>query len=912
MRPDKRGVLELFERPQRYVIPLYQRRYVWTEEKQWEPLWGDIRHRAEAELERRGRVKPHFLGAVVLAGVRTFGRELQAFDVIDGQQRLTTFQLFLAAFRDVAKELGIHALERELERVTVNDGSLSHDLERYKVWPTRFDQPGFRRVLDHASEEAIEQEVRAAQQDFRFVPNTLAAYTYFLGELRTWLEEDPAQRGEALFTALRRYLQVVTIELEDDDDPQVIFETLNARGEPLQPADLVRNHIFSDASRRGENVHTLFEHYWAPFDEDGSLWRTDESRGRITRPQLAWFLTAFLTVKLEEDITDAVIFDAFKRWWGSLGTDTSAEAGLKELLRYARAYQRLLQSSPDTRLGVLYRRLKVMDISTLTPLLLYLLTDAGLNEAGLNTVLNDLESYVVRRFALGLGSKNYNLLFVRLLRELRRLPEETDLRTFVLAFLSRGEGDSVRWPTDQEWRSALLTLPIYKKVRPRGVAMLLEAIDLHLTTGKQEKLLIAEPLSVEHVLPQKWSLWPAPTAPEGILDTAAWRNTLLHTLGNLTLTTQKLNTALSNGPYANKRAELAKQSRLRLNTVFQTQEHWDEAVIQKRSQALAEDLLHIWHGPVGQPEEVTVAPTFELTSDAFTTIQNLRKDLDRNSIPSFWVGTSTAGEDLILYSYDWGSRSVRYHAEVVEDEAGVELLKLSLRDTFAEYAAQKPFVRVALAQLALPVQQTFGSARTQVTPTELSVWLPDGTDVATLRRALERLVSLTLPLMERAAAQTRTRSEAGAVLDAMVDALHPDLPDGFYFMAADIGAEKKWRRLANAAWPNQLHYELGMAGDKVVLHLHDELKMGSGEKSQLASIWKPLIHATREAFPALLVTGGERASGTRWINVPLDDVRDKQTLCERIQAFIHLTQPTIDAAFESRGNSAAPSLGPES
>ncbi|WP_104992461.1 DUF262 domain-containing protein [Deinococcus sp. NW-56] len=305
MRPDKRGVLELFERPQRYVIPLYQRRYVWTEEKQWEPLWSDIRRRAEAELDQRGRVKPHFLGAVVLSNIRTFGRELQAFDVIDGQQRLTTFQLFLAAFRDVAKELGVQALERELERVTLNDGSLSHDLERYKVWPTRFDQSGFQRVLDRTPGDTIEQEVQASQKDFKFVPNTTAAYTYFLGELRTWLTEDPdpARRAEALFTALRRSLQVVTIELEEDDDPQVIFETLNARGEPLQPADLVRNHIFSDASRRGENVQTLFDHYWAPFDEDGSLWRTDESRGRVTRPQLAWFLTAFLTVKLEEDIT---------------------------------------------------------------------------------------------------------------------------------------------------------------------------------------------------------------------------------------------------------------------------------------------------------------------------------------------------------------------------------------------------------------------------------------------------------------------------------------------------------------------------------------------------------------------------------------------------------------------------------
>lgn len=912
MRPDKRGVLELFERPQRYVIPLYQRRYVWTEEKQWEPLWGDIRRRAEAELENRGRVKPHFLGAVVLANIRTFNRELQAFDVIDGQQRLTTFQLFLAAFRDVAKELQVHTLERELERVTTNDGSLSHELERYKVWPTRFDQPGFQRVLDRSPDDRIEQEVQDAQKDFRFTPNTMAAYGYFLGGLRTWLQEDsdPARRAEALFNALRRHLQVVTIELEDDDDPQVIFETLNARGEPLQPADLVRNHVFSDASRRGENVNALFESYWAPFDEDGSLWRTDESRGRIIRPQLAWFLTAFLTVKLEEDITDGVIFDAFKRWWASRGADATAEAGLQELLRYAWAYQKLLEAPPTKRLGVLYRRLKVMDISTLTPLLLFLLTDASLAASELDTVLDDLESFVVRRFSLGLGSKNYNLLFVRLLRELRRLPAGADLREAVMTFLSRGEGDSVRWPGDVEWRSALLTMPIYKKVRPRGVAMLLEAIDLHLTTGKQESLLIAGPLSVEHILPQRWSLWPAPTAPEGILDAGAWRNTLLHTIGNLTLTTQKLNTALSNSPYETKRLELAKHSRLRLNTLFQTQKTWDETVIQQRSHDLANDLLHIWHGPAGQPQSAVDAPDFEAVPDAMSTVADLRRALNRDPIPGFWVGTSAAGDDLLLYSSDWGSRSVRYHAELVEDDAEVENLKLSLRDTFGEGTPQKHHVRAALAQLALPVQQTFGMGRTQVTPTELSVWLPDSTDVATLRRALERLVTLTRPTLEHAAAQTRPRTAAGADLDRLIDALHPHLPAGYYFMAADIGTEKQYRRLANAEWTTAVHYELERIGSRTLLHLHDELKAGSAEKQQLGPIWPPLLRAAQEAFPGIQVSGGERPSGVRWITIPLDSASpegllDPQKLSERVTAFLGVATSPVTAALTAESHPAA-------
>ncbi len=262
MKPDKSSVFELFQLPRRYVIPLYQRRYVWTKDRQWAPLWQDITRRAEEELADPRTVRPHFLGAVVLARVPTFGRELQTYDVIDGQQRLTTFQLFRAAFRDVAVELNLD-VHKELTRVTANDAYLRESYHAYKVWPTLFDQSGFTQVLAPGGADDAERLVHAAAKAFEHVPNTVAAYAYFAGELRAWLAagQQPADRADALLTALARHLQVVTIDLEDGDDPQVIFETLNARGEPLQPVDLVRNHIFSSASARGEDTPRLFNSY---------------------------------------------------------------------------------------------------------------------------------------------------------------------------------------------------------------------------------------------------------------------------------------------------------------------------------------------------------------------------------------------------------------------------------------------------------------------------------------------------------------------------------------------------------------------------------------------------------------------------------------------------------------------------
>ena len=899
MQPHERGLLELFERPQRYIIPLYQRRYVWTQERQWAPLWDDIRERADEELDqrRRERVKPHFLGAVVLGKVRTFGRDLPAFDVIDGQQRLTTFQLFLAAFRDTARHLGIDSVKRELARVTANDGTLTHEHEQYKVWPTQFDQPGFQQAMA-VKDGDVAADTERAQQQFEFVPNTLAAHSYFYGELQRWLSGDePERRADALYTALSRYLKVVTIELEEDDDPQVIFETLNARGEPLEPADLVRNHIFSDASRRDEPVEQLFNRYWAQFDADGSLWRTTESRGRTSRPQLAWFLMAFLSVKLGEEVNDSGIFDAFKRWWGSRDSNETAESGLQELLRYAGAYRDLITSSPDTRLGVFYRRLKIMDISTLTPLLLYLLTDARLPSGELNGIIDDLESYVVRRFALGMGSKNYNLHFLRLLLELRQLPEGTDLRTYILNHLSKGTGESVRWPGDEEWRASLLTAPVYKKLRPRGVAMLLEAIDMKRTTGKQEQLMIAGPLSVEHVLPQRWQKhWPAPEASEEILDPVAWRNTLLHSIGNLTLTTQKLNSALSNGPYENKRTELAGQSRLRLNTLFQTQTTWDEEIIQQRSAELAADLIDIWHGPQGQAgaDQDPYVTEVEASADPLATLSLLAEDLRANPIPGFALSRRSTEEFLRLNSRDW-NRHVRYTAELVEDDSGWTQFKVALSEAFPDDALLKPLVQSTLTRLALSFQQTFRSERAETSPSELAVWLPDDRSAATLRLALDRLHAMTVADLERAQAQLKERQPGGEALDRLIGVLQPCLPAGYYFMLSDFGTERKYRRLASAQWSNLVHYELGYDRGQLSLQLDDELAAGA-VKDRLQGQWEAIVQASKDAFPSTEVRVIRYPSGSQRIFIPWPQDLGDEATCKFVNTFIASTAPLVEQA----------------
>ena len=161
MQAHTRSVFALFDGKRRYIIPLFQRQYVWTKERQWHPLWEDIRAKADEVLEQRVDRPPHFLGAIVINQLWTSGDQVPAHDVIDGQQRLTTFQLVMAALRDVASELGEKAIADELGLYTRNSGMMDDEAEeKYKVWPTRSDVPQFTHVMDLGSRSAVRRSIR--------------------------------------------------------------------------------------------------------------------------------------------------------------------------------------------------------------------------------------------------------------------------------------------------------------------------------------------------------------------------------------------------------------------------------------------------------------------------------------------------------------------------------------------------------------------------------------------------------------------------------------------------------------------------------------------------------------------------------------------------------------------------------
>lgn len=622
MEPHKKSLADLFDQQRLHVVPLFQRPYVWSREKQWEPLWQDIADRASAVLEqiRSGRRQPlpaHFLGTIVTSQVRTYGREIDKRDVIDGQQRLTTLQVLLAAFRDVVADAN-RALHDTLLRLTENSGVMSNPEETHKVWPTNADREVFRSVMTCRSASALEEKYPLLRRKYQRKPDPrpplVEAYLYFHAAIRAYcLGGDAAAQAlstdctDALFEALRRHLQLVHIDLDEDDDPQVIFETLNARGEPLLPSDLIRNFLFLRAARQGKDVTALYESLWKDFDErpaegNGSaekrFWKTEERQGRFKRPRLDLFVFHYLQLIREREVAIGHLYKEFKLWWDAEGTNRDVETELREIRRNSDVFATLVVPAGNSIESTFARRLKSLDTSTVYPLALFLFANQKERVAAgeLPGILTDISSYLVRRLVTGATTKNYNRFFISLLAHIRAATPVH--RKTVRDYLAAAKGDS-SWPDDTTFDRAWLTRPVYEDLGAECVTMILEAIEQQLRTTKQEGLSIPA-LTVEHVMPQEWQTsWPAPATESGVeAEQARWRRKeAIHTMGNLTLLTQSLNSAVSNGPYSTKRPAIAGQSELRLNTWFQTHLAWSEDAIRERGMALLETAKQVWPGP---------------------------------------------------------------------------------------------------------------------------------------------------------------------------------------------------------------------------------------------------------------------------------------------------------------------------
>jgi len=616
------SLLALFETKMQLEVPLFQRQYIWQQEKHWEPLWEDISRKFADYLAGRKQSPVHFLGAMVLDQKQTPASQVGKRQVIDGQQRLTTFQLFLAALRDFCKEHGCTEQAKECAQYLLNDGRMATpEVDQFKVWPTQLDRPQFSDVITSGSPAELSRRYplkrRPRARKFDPRPRMVEAYFFFFEQLRNFFigtEAEPALSGDRplgdrideCWLALRDALQVVEIDLQQGDDAQVIFETLNARGEPLLPADLLRNYIFLRAARRGEAQEPLYRKNWAAFDDP--FWRTEVKQGRLLRPRSDLFLQHFLASRLSVDIPVKQLFAEYKFWIEGEKPFSTVQEELECLARQGSDFRRIIAPARDDVLFGLGTFLDAFDVRTCYPLLLTLL-DLGLSDEQWKVVSRILESYLLRRAVCGLTTKNYNRVFLTLARSMRRdgaTPERLE------ALLREQSGESTVWPSDEQFAEAWRSVHAYHTLNNPKIVCVLKRLSDTYMGPKNEELQITGELSVEHILPQQWlEHWPLPDGSAGLGIDALWaatsddaqavatrrRNAVLQTLGNLTVLTQSLNSSVSNSQWALKKPALLHHSLLPINQQLHAVGTWDEIAIDQRGRELLSRAIKLWPRP---------------------------------------------------------------------------------------------------------------------------------------------------------------------------------------------------------------------------------------------------------------------------------------------------------------------------
>jgi hypothetical protein len=598
----------IFGQPQRFLVPLFQRPYVWNEEQQWEPLWRDLERVAFRLLKDAHTThQPHFLGAVVLQQVQTRVGELQARIIIDGQQRLTTLQLLLDALHAELHRIDAVVPAGRLEYLIENDGRFcKNDEDRYKVWPTNRDRPAFNEVmsaphpidygtLNHPSARLVE------------------AHRFFSERAKEWLnvegEEQCQRRAEALERSARELLQLVIIDLSIDENAQEIFETLNARGAQLTAADLIKNFIFQKLLEDAADVEKAYETHWREFET--GFWETEVSAGRLRHQRSSLFLNHWLISRCGEEIVAREVFSTFK-FFAEHEANVPMDVLLQQISQAAQVYRRITEAADNVageidRIGLFGYRINAMESDVMKSVLLALLNQERppVPDTVINSSLDIIESWLTRRMLVRAPTKGYNQVAAEMVGIIRQT-EATRIDQALRSYLMSQTAETKYWPDDDEVRTELADMPIYRKISRARLRMVLEAIEDHrrgYRPGGSEYAGMRVPRDgfwIEHIMPQAWDAsWPPPT--EGTVHDRAQR---IHTLGNLTLLTAKLNTAVSNGPWAGengKKVALRQHDLLLLNRDLDcfSSGDWTDDAINRRTANLIDRILEIWSVPPG-------------------------------------------------------------------------------------------------------------------------------------------------------------------------------------------------------------------------------------------------------------------------------------------------------------------------
>lgn len=539
----------------RFIIPVYQRNYDWKTEN-CRQLYDDL-----VKVIRQNK-HSHFFGSIVsVHNDGTFNEYL----VIDGQQRLTTVSLLLLAMYNLMKE-GIVVpsqgiLADKIYKTYLID-EWQEDETRIKLKPVKNDRHAFDRLFGDASEYVPES-------------NLTINYNYFY----TRIQKREISIDE-LYLAITK-LEIINITLGQDDNPQLIFESLNSTGVALSEGDKIRNFILMGLPTGLQNEY--YEKYWNKIEV-------------CTCYDVSAFVRDYLSVKQQSIPSVSRVYSVFKEYVEQ--TEPETEALLKELLAYARRYEYLLKSNtPDKQLNACIFRLNRLETTVTRPFFLEVLRmrDEGMPWSDVCKIFLYTENYLFRRAICDLPTNSLNKIFLMLHKDITGYEnsEENYVAKFKYALLSKTE--RARFPDDTEFAEAFSARPVYL-MNSKNKVYILERFENFGTIEDKDIYRHCDDgdYSIEHIMPQH--LTPSWVKALGE-DHERLHETWLHRLANLTLT--GYNSKYSNSSFTEKRdmANGFRESGLRMNMWIANQDVWGLAQLEERNAMLMARALQIWSYP---------------------------------------------------------------------------------------------------------------------------------------------------------------------------------------------------------------------------------------------------------------------------------------------------------------------------
>jgi uncharacterized protein with ParB-like and HNH nuclease domain/predicted transport protein len=565
MKATEANLLKFLKKSPQFVIPIYQRNYSWTAE-QCEQLWNDL-----LRAGRDAKITAHFIGSIVyVERALSSVTSQESLLVIDGQQRLTTSTLLIAA---LAKHFEVQNIEELLDTFS------ARKLRNYYLLnPDEEGERHFKLIPSETDKETLLAILQSLPMPVETSSRITENYALF--------QDLISRRGSELEAICQGLAKLVIVDVSLDraqDNPQLIFESMNSTGLELSQADLIRNYILMGLEPKLQTE--LYKTYWRPMEK---------AFGQAAYVvHFDAFMRHYLTAKTGEIPNVRQVYAAFKGYARNLNSDVTALVA--DLHAYATYYCAMaLGTEKHAALKQAFHDLRELKVDVAYPFLLdvyYDYSQGRVNADELLQIVGIVESYVFRRAICAIPTNSMNKTFAGMSRTLKK---DRYLESVKAAFLMLPSYR--RFPNDEEFQRDVKVRDLYNF---RSRSYWLRRLENY---GRKERVLV-EDYTIEHILPQNEDLSPEWQAELG-LDWQRIQQTWLHTLGNLTLT--GYNSEYSDHPFSYKRDQVTDNegnpigfahSPLKLNLGLGQVTHWDEFAIKTRADRLASDVVKVWRAP---------------------------------------------------------------------------------------------------------------------------------------------------------------------------------------------------------------------------------------------------------------------------------------------------------------------------